>query len=100
MYISVDIFRLKNHVTILHEELRVAQSIVDTLSVWYNQASVDGSMELGFIQWHLNVAQNQVTYIQGRISLLETAADKLSAVKLETDNLLSDAKDAVTSSFF
>lgn len=84
----------------MREELMVAQSLVNSLLNWRNQASVDGTMDVGFIEQHLGIAHKQVGYIQNRIAFLENAADKFSAVKLETADILSDAKEAITLSFF
>ena len=100
MLVSVDINRLKDHTFLVREELRVAQSLVNSLLAWRNQASIDGTMDVGFIDRHLGIARKQVGHIQDRITFLENAADKFSAVKLETADTLSDAKDVVTSSFF
>lgn len=95
MLISVDIAHIKNHFSILQQEYREARALEEYLACWRDQATVDGLTDIGFIDRHLRIVQNQITYIQRRISWLESVVDTFSELKYKTADLFANAEYAV-----
>ena len=98
MLVSVDIKRIRNHISILQEEQKESQALVECLTMWHKQAVLDGVSDIGLIEKHLHIACNQVTNVQQRIVLLESIADEFASVKNVTAKLLEDAKNVANSS--
>lgn len=93
MNISVDIKQIRDHIVILNQEKQLAESLVDELCQWRKQMILLGGTDTAFLDYHINIAKNQVTYVRRRITLLESVVDDLSLLVAETQSILSEAKN-------
>lgn len=81
---------IRNHITILREEEKTAQDLVDELCLWQTQIVRDGIPDDGQIKKYLLDAEQQVNVIRQRIIFLEEAVEQLAAVKQKIGEMLDD----------
>ncbi len=90
MSTSVNVARVKRHISILQEELRVAHSLADDLSLLRECATASGIIDVEVIDRQLRIVKNQSSFILQRITWLESMSDKFFDVKKEVSELLED----------
>ena len=93
MVVSVDIEKLKNHLAIVHEERRVAETLGERLKNLSKQASVNCLIDVDFIEQQRYMIQHEFECIQRRITLLELMIEEFSELKQSMANTLEEAME-------
>lgn len=91
MLISIDIARVRDHISLLQQEYRESLALEESLECWRTQALADGLADAAFLERHLHVVRNQKAFIQKRIDWLNYLADDFSEMKLQTKDILDRA---------
>ena len=90
MLVSVDIKKLVNHISILEEEKKETDALIECLQSWRNEAMLTGTMELSFFDKQISIVRKQREKIYRRIELVNYMANKFGALVSETSDDLSE----------
>ena len=92
MQVSVNIGRIREHISLLRNQQKEAEALINCLFSLRKQAAETGIPDIGSVDWHLKVSQNQAANIRRRITLLESISEDLIDLTQSLNRNLTDAQ--------
>ena len=93
--VYIDIKYVNDHISLLREELKITDSLIDYLRHCSNQTATCGLHNMAFVEQQLYRMSNQTNYIRNRIAFLESVIEKTVDLKESTAMILDEAVSMV-----